>query len=121
MESPQQQSDTNFCKKIRFLAKNIAGEQNEKIKDNFDKSALPHGLKTNDFVWFEEFAPLGKNPKLTLKCQGPAKITEMNDTNARVLLPNGKTKIYNIMTLKKFLHLLQTRMAKKMLKMLILI
>ncbi len=46
--------------------------------------------------------PLGKNPKLTPQWQGPAKITEINDTNARVLLPNGKGKIYNIMRLKKF-------------------
>jgi hypothetical protein len=45
---------------------------------------------------------LDKNPKLTPKWQGPAKITEINDTNARVLLPNGKTKIYNIMRLKNF-------------------
>ncbi len=36
------------------------------------------------------------------KWQGLAKITEINDTNARVLLPNGKTKFYNIMRIKKF-------------------
>ncbi len=53
-------------------------------------------------MWSEDFAPLGKTRKLTPKWQGPAKITEVNDTNARVLLPNGKTKIYNIMRLKKF-------------------
>ncbi len=54
-------------------------------------------------MWFEDFAPLEKNPKLTPKWQGPAKITEVNDTNSRVQLPNGKTKIYNIMRLKIFL------------------
>jgi hypothetical protein len=63
---------------------------------------VPHDFKIDDLVLFEEFALLGKNPKLTLKWQGLAKITEINDTNARVLLPNGKTKIYNIMRLKKF-------------------
>jgi hypothetical protein len=36
------------------------------------------------------------------KWQGPAKITEINDTNARLQLPNGKTKINNVMRLKKF-------------------
>ncbi len=51
---------------------------------------------------YEDFAPLGKNPKLTPKWQCPANITEINDTNARVLLSNGKTKILNIMRLKKF-------------------
>jgi hypothetical protein len=38
---------------------------------------------------------------LTPKWQGPAKITEVNDTNARLQLPNGKTKVY-VMRLKKF-------------------
>jgi hypothetical protein len=47
-------------------------------------------------------APLGKNPKLTPKWSGPAKITEINDTNARILLPNGKSKELNVMCLKKF-------------------
>ncbi len=91
-----------LLQKIRFIAKNIANAQSDKIKDRFDKSAFPHDVKINDLVWFEEFMPLGKNPKLTPKWQGPAKITEVNDTNARVLLPNGKTKIYNIMRLKMF-------------------
>ncbi len=36
------------------------------------------------------------------KWQGPAKITEINDANARVLLSNGKTKILNIKHLKMF-------------------
>jgi hypothetical protein len=45
---------------------------------------------------------LGKNAKLTQKWLGPAKITEINDTNARIQLPNGKTKIINIMRIKKF-------------------
>jgi hypothetical protein len=53
-------------------------------------------------VWYEDFSPLGKNAKLTPKWQGPAKITEINDTNARILLANGKTKILNIMRIKKF-------------------
>jgi hypothetical protein len=41
-------------------------------------------------VWYEDFAPLGKNPKLTLKWQGPAKITEINDTNAFCPMANQK-------------------------------
>ncbi len=42
------------------------------------------------------------NPKLMPKWSGPAKITEINDTNARILLPNGKSKVLNVMRLKKF-------------------
>ncbi len=49
-----------LIQKIRFLAKNIANDKSEKIKDNFDKSALSHDFKIDDLVWFEEFAPLGK-------------------------------------------------------------
>ncbi len=82
-----------LLQKICFLAKNIASDNSAKIKDNFDKTAFPHDFSINDLVWFEDFAPLGKNPKLTPKWQGRAKITEINDTNARLQLPNGKKKI----------------------------
>ncbi|MFN9940179.1 MAG: hypothetical protein ACK56I_11975, partial [bacterium] len=47
---------------------------------------------------------MGKNAKLTPKWLGPAKITEINDTNARILLPNGKSKILNIMRIKQFFN-----------------
>ncbi len=102
MEIRQLQKDTSCFKKIRFLPKNIPTNQGEKIKDNFDKNALPHDFKINDLVWYEDFSPLGKNAKLTPKWQGPAKITEINDTNACILLANGKAKILNIMRIKKF-------------------
>ncbi len=36
------------------------------------------------------------------KWQGPAKINKINDTNACILLPNGKSKVLNVMRLKKF-------------------
>jgi hypothetical protein len=91
-----------LLQKIRFLVKNIASDQSEKIKNNFDKSALPHNFAINNLVWYEDFVPLGKNAKLTPKWQDPAKITEINDTNARIVLPNGKTKILNVMRIKKF-------------------
>jgi hypothetical protein len=56
----------------------------------------------NELVWYEDFTPLGKSPKLTPKWSGPAKITEINESNARILLPNGKSKVLNVMCLKKF-------------------
>jgi hypothetical protein len=46
-----------LLQKIRFFAKNNAGDQ--KIKQNFDKNALPHKFEINDLVWYEYFAPLG--------------------------------------------------------------
>jgi hypothetical protein len=70
---------------------------------------LPHSFNIDDLVWYKDFALLGKNPKLTPKWSGPAKITEFNDTNARILLPNGKTKVPNVMRLK------MTRAMKKLL------
>jgi hypothetical protein len=88
--------------KIRFIAKNIANENQDTSKTNFDKNALLHSFNINDLVCYKYFASLGKNPKLTPKWSGPAKITEINDTYARILLPNGKTKVLNIMRLKKF-------------------
>jgi hypothetical protein len=91
-----------ILQKICFLTKNISSDQGKKIKDNFDKKVLPHNIKIDNLVWYEDFAPLSKNPKLTPKWQGPAKITEINDTNTRVLLPNGKTKILNVKRIKKF-------------------
>jgi hypothetical protein len=80
----------------------VAKSNQDVSKDNFDKHALPHSFNIDDLVWYEDFAPLGKNPKLTPKWSGPAKITELNDTNARILLPNGKSKVLNVMRLKKF-------------------
>ena len=91
-----------LLQKIRFIAKNIGQQKQESYKDNFDKNALPHSFQLEDLVWYEDFSPLGKNPKLTPKWAGPAKITEINDTNARILLPNGKSKVLNVMRLKKF-------------------
>ncbi|MFN9938716.1 MAG: hypothetical protein ACK56I_04510, partial [bacterium] len=58
---------------------------------------------------YEDFSPLGKNAKLTPKWLGPAKITEINDTNARIQLPNGKSKIINIMHIKKFFQQKDTK------------
>jgi hypothetical protein len=46
--------------KICFLAKNISSDQGEKIKDNFDKKALPHNFQIDDLVWYEDFAPSKK-------------------------------------------------------------
>jgi hypothetical protein len=56
-----------LLQKICFLAKNIASDQGEKIKNNFDKSAKPHEFNINDLVWYKDFAMLGKNAKLTPK------------------------------------------------------
>ncbi len=56
-------------------------------------------------MWYEDFALLGKNPKLTSKWHGPANIIEVNDTNARIFLANGKTKVVNVMQMKIFFSL----------------
>jgi len=91
-----------LLQKIHFLVKNIAMANQQQVKSNFDKSAHPHSFSIEDLVWYEDFVSLGKKPKLTPKWQGPAKITEVNDTNARILLANGKSKVLNVMRLKKF-------------------
>jgi hypothetical protein len=91
-----------LLQKIQFITKNIAKDNQDNSKNNFDKKALPHLLNIEDLVWYEDFALLGKTLKLTPKWAGPAKINEINDTNARILLPNGKTKVLNMMRIKKF-------------------
>jgi hypothetical protein len=91
-----------LLQKIRFIAKNISQQKQDSYKDNFDKKTFLHSFNIDDLVWYEDFSPLGKNPKLTPKWSGPAKITEVNDTNAKILLPNGKSKVLNVMRLKKF-------------------
>ncbi len=91
-----------LLQKNRFLAKNIANTNQQTIRNNFDKNAMPDSFNIDDLVWYEDFATLGKNPKLTPKWQGPAKITKVNDTNARILLSNGKSKALNVMGIKKF-------------------
>jgi hypothetical protein len=97
-----------LLQKIRFITKNIAKANQESIHSNFDKNAFPNTINVDDLVWYEDFAPLGKNPKLMPKWQGPAKIQEVNDTNACILLPNGKSKVLNIMRLKKFFQFKRT-------------
>jgi hypothetical protein len=89
-----------LLQKIRFIAKNIAKSNQDTSKENFDKNALPYLFNIDNLVWYKDFAPLGKNPKLTPKWSGLAKITEINDTNARILLPSGKSKVLNVMCLK---------------------
>jgi hypothetical protein len=102
MANQHLQNDINYFKKIHFLVKNIAMANQQQVKSNFDKSPHPHSFSIEDLVWYEDFVSLGKTPKLTPKWQGPAKIMEVNNTNARILLANGKSKVLNVMRLKKF-------------------
>jgi hypothetical protein len=59
-----------LLQKIQFIAKNIAKanqDNQDSHKTNFDKKALPQSFNIDDLVWYEDLAPLGKNPKLTPK------------------------------------------------------
>jgi hypothetical protein len=91
-----------LLQKLHFMAKNIANSNQEQTKANFNKSAKPHTFNIDGFMWYEDLMPLGKNPKLTAEWQGPAKTTKINDTNAPILLSDGKSKVLNVMCLKKF-------------------
>jgi hypothetical protein len=48
---------------LYFIAKTIASENGDKVKQNFDKNAFPHSFNLDDLVWYEDFASLGKNTK----------------------------------------------------------
>jgi hypothetical protein len=75
----------------------MAGKASEKYKDNFDKFTFTHTFLIMGLVWYEDFTLHNKNPKLTPKWLGPAKITEVDDTDAQIVLPSGKTKIINVL------------------------
>jgi len=87
-----------------LATENIACKNSEKVKQNFDKNAFPHSFKIDDLVWYKDFALLGKKAKLTPKWQGPAKITEIKDTNAHLDF-NSEPKITGpmIQAMKKLL------------------
>jgi hypothetical protein len=74
-----------LLQKLHLIAKKIANKQGDKINQIFDKNAFPHIYQLNELMWYEDFAALGKNAKLMPNWQGPAKITELNDTNAYIL------------------------------------
>jgi hypothetical protein len=81
-----------LLQKIVFSQKkNIANDQGEKIKDNFDKNAMPQNFNIHDLVWYEDFAPLGKN----------AKKAQLKSWKLMTLMPG----CYYLMVKQKFLTL----------------
>ncbi len=68
----------------------------------YHNTAMPYSFQKDDPIWYEDFSMTGKKLKLTPKCTGPAKIQEINETNACIILPSGKSKVINLMGLKKF-------------------
>ena len=118
MANPLQLNATNCYKNSIYRQKHCKGQSRQLKNKFFDKKV--HSFNIDDLVWFEDFAPLWKNPKLTPKWSGPAKVTEINDTNARILIPNSKAKVLNVMCLNKFsltkMFLKMTVTVKKLLQ-----
>ena len=80
----------NILRKARLLAHQHAQRTGQMTKDNFDKNTKAHSLKIGDSVLIKEMNFQGKNAKLAPKWIGPAKITDVNDTNARIKTAKGK-------------------------------
>ena len=80
----------NILRKARILAHQHAERTGQVTKDNFNKNTKAHSLKIGDLVLIKEMNFQGKNAKLAPKWIGPAKITDVNDTNARIKTAKGK-------------------------------
>ena len=80
----------NILRKARILAHQHAQRTGQVTKDNFDRNTKAHSLKIGDSVLIKEMNFQGKNAKLAPKWIGPAKITDVNDTNARIKTAKGK-------------------------------
>ena len=79
-------------RKARILAHQHAQRTGQVTKDNFNKNTKAHSLKIGDSVLIKEMNFQGKNAKLAPKWIGPAKIIDVNDTNARIKTAKGKEK-----------------------------
>jgi hypothetical protein len=99
--NPHRQRDYSYNKKFDFWQKNIAKASSLQIKENFVKHTFPHSFQLDDLVWYD-FLHIWAKTQNYHKWQGPAQITEINDTNDRILLPSGKTKVLNIMRFRFF-------------------
>ena len=89
-------------RKARILAHQHAQRTGQVTKDNFDKNTKAHSLKISDSVLIKEMNFQSKNAKLAPKWIGPAKIIDVNDTNARIKTSKGKEKVINVEWLKLF-------------------
>ena len=92
----------NILRKARLLAHQHAQRTGQMTKDNFDKNTKAHSLKIGDSVLIKEMNFQGKNAKLAPKWIGPAKIIDVNETNARIKTAKGKEKVINVERLKLF-------------------
>jgi hypothetical protein len=93
----------NLLQKLREKAHQFASEHRDKSKQYFDKNSSAHKFKIGDKVLISNEFYMGKNPKLAPAFKGPAKIIDLNDTNAKVKIGN-KIKVLNINKLKLFLQ-----------------
>ena len=91
----------NILRKARILAHQHAERTGQVTKDNFNKNTKAHSLKIGDLVLIKEMNFQGKNAKLAPKWIGPAKIIDVNETNARIKTAKGK-KVINVERLKLF-------------------
>jgi hypothetical protein len=89
--------------KLSKTAHQFANENCEKTKMHFYRNTSAHKFKIVDKVLFSNVFSTGKNPKLVPNYKGPAKIIDINDTNAKIKIVN-KIKVINMQKLKLLLE-----------------
>jgi hypothetical protein len=91
-----------ILQKAREIAKANIEKSQEKCKQQHDKKAEPHTFSIGQQVWYSQSDFLNVNKKLAPKWIGPATIIEINESVAKLKLPNNRTKTLNIKRLKLF-------------------
>jgi hypothetical protein len=93
----------NLLQKLSKTAHQFATENCGKTKMRFYRNTSAHKFKIVNKVLFSNVFSTGKNPKLVPNYKGPAKIIDINDTNAKINIGN-KIKLINMQKLKLFLE-----------------
>jgi hypothetical protein len=93
----------NLRQKLRKIAHENAASNGQKIKEQYNKKALPYSFKIGDKVFISNDFETTKNPKLVPNWKGPGKIIDLNDTKTKIQFKN-KIKVLNV---AKFKHIFE--------------
>jgi hypothetical protein len=93
----------NLLQKSTKMAHQFAMENGENPKLNIDKDLSANKFQIGDKVLIANDFYLGKNPKLVPNYKGPAKIIDINETNAKIKI-SIKIKVLNVEKLKLILE-----------------
>jgi len=91
-----------ILKKARQIAKENIEDKQKKYKFQHEKKSKPYDFSIGQQFLYAQTDFIGKNKKLAPKYIRPATIIEVNDTLAKLEMPNNKIKSLNVNKLKHF-------------------